>query len=326
LLINGDDMACRTTAEGYDMWKQLMQFMGPKESVGKTFFSRDFVEANSTTFRRLAEPLLREHETAAEMLAKARSGLSGGLPSSLSDPDCPQFFEQVCSVNMGLLRGLKRSGGAIGAADVVDDGRDGSIGARARELYRTAPASLRDRVMSEFVAEHGEVLHSLRLPWFVPESLGGVGLPAFWDTQTGVFRGPTYKDILVGGNILLNYRQQLRRGRSAVWRTHALAVARLPEMPEGAPSLSTDDRARAERVLGLMSVGVLLDSRIDLRQLFDARDQSGVNCLRVNERVWSRTVPLPKAVGRKYAPFVLADAKGEEPLPLVSEVVTGGER
>jgi hypothetical protein len=324
MLINGDDMACRTTLEGYDLWRRLMQFMGPEESVGKTYFSREFVEANSTTFRRLSEPLQRKHLTAAEMLALARVGVAGGVPSSLSDAKSPQFFEEVSSVNLGLLRGLKRSGGQVGVSDVVDDGRDGSLGARARELYRCSPPSLRDRVMSEFVAEHAEVLHSLRVPWFMPEWLGGVGLPAFWDTQTGTFRGPTVEDVRRGTDILLNYQHRLRRWRSPIWKTHQLAVSRLPEMPEGGAILSEQQRQRAEQVVGLLGVGCLLDSRVTLDQLFDPEAANASNCLRANERVWRKAVPVPMRVARAYRDFVLADRKREEPLPLVLEIWTGG--
>ncbi len=227
-------------------------------------------------------------------------------------------------MNMGLLKGLKRSGGAVGASDVVDDGRDGSLGARARELFRLAPPGLADRVMTEFVSEHKEVLEALRVPWFMPERLGGVGLPAYWDSRNGTYRGPTMMDIRKGVDILLNHQHRLRRGRSAVWKTHALAMQRLPEMPEGGAALSEQERERAERVVGLLGVGCLLDSRVQLADLFDPNASSASNCLRANERVWARAVPVPMDVARRFRDTALAEAKAAEALPLVLEVNTGG--
>jgi hypothetical protein len=149
MLINGDDAVFRSNAVGYRNWEILAAFVGMKPSIGKVYRSKHFLNINSTTYNYHADGF---YSTREKELVR---------------------FEHVKSVNLGLMFGLKRSGGKT---DAVDEGPT-SLGARARALVSDAPSELSEELVKRFIRGNHDALTTVNLPWFIPETLGGVGLP-----------------------------------------------------------------------------------------------------------------------------------------------------
>jgi hypothetical protein len=88
-------------------------------------------------------------------------------------------FELVPYPNMGLIMGLGRSGGKTDVRDDVanyDNPFVKSLGSRHHALLESCPESMRLRVHELFLLHNSETLSKTRVPWYIPESLGGVGL------------------------------------------------------------------------------------------------------------------------------------------------------
>jgi len=146
-VVNGDDGAVRAPAGFLPIWKDVASLCGLEPSVGKVYSHDTYLNINSTSFTLKGDHLVL-----------------------------------VPYVNLGLIMGMTRSGGVNkGVEKVADevDPRLGSIGARHHQLMESCPEDLRLSVHKLFVREHFELLKSVRLPWFVPEELGGVGLMPF---------------------------------------------------------------------------------------------------------------------------------------------------
>jgi len=158
LAINGDDAILRTTKIGQSLQERISQFVGLRPSVGKVYFSRTFLNINSTTYR--------YHENGYE-------GYQTVNPVTGRKSNRLRHFELRGYVNLGLLYGFTRSGGSEGST--VDTGY--SVGARCRDLIRGSPWFLREQILDDFIHKNYELLSSVQLPWFVPENLGGLGLP-----------------------------------------------------------------------------------------------------------------------------------------------------
>jgi len=144
LLINGDDCLFPISETGRTAWKALSTMAGLEESIGKVYYSKDFANVNSTNF-------VVDH--------------SGERDT----------FVQVGYVNMGLLYGLKRSGGQ-GAALAADF----DLASRQRELFALAPQVVSRSVLWKHFRRHNASALALftenRIPWFVPKDFGGLGL------------------------------------------------------------------------------------------------------------------------------------------------------
>jgi hypothetical protein len=195
LLINGDDCAFLASDTCRRAWEQIALMAGLEPSVGKTYWSREFVNINSTNF--VVEP--------EEFLVADTEDLTMGQPVDFltSDPHTATLYRlshelskrraaahvethltlhQVGYVNLGLLLGLKRSGGRAAAFDVDED-----MGSRQAELLSLAadcvdPVSLHRR----FLAENESQLDFFRkhhIPFYVPKQYGGLGLTPVGDYQ-----------------------------------------------------------------------------------------------------------------------------------------------
>jgi len=84
-------------------------------------------------------------------------------------------YKHIKYVNMGLLQGLRRSGGQLSL--VNDEGEWGTLGGLARQLIDDSPEDLKESVLCQFIHNNSEALKQFSLPWFLPEHLCGVGLP-----------------------------------------------------------------------------------------------------------------------------------------------------
>jgi len=142
LLVNGDDCVFRTNEMGKQAWRRICAAFGLKESVGKTYFSKRFLNINSTLFN-----------------------VKEGDPRRL-------YLEQVVYPNLGIAYGMKRSGNK-------NDELAGheTIGASVRWMVANAPPEMRDQLIMLFIDQNWKTLTQFNIPWFLPEHFGGLGIP-----------------------------------------------------------------------------------------------------------------------------------------------------
>jgi hypothetical protein len=215
--VNGDDVLARHTARGYQAWVRSTKYVGLSSSVGKTSQSRDYLNMNSTAFQR--------SENSGHLVRGARALRP-----------CP--FRQIPHVNSAILRGLKRSEG--GVSEVVSTGRDWTLGQNARYLVATCPKWVAEKVLRKFIFYNHDKLKSARLPWFIPEWLGGFGLPVLRalgpDFEPGDFQAlipglsPSVDDLKIASHILMNWgtTRPLTMPAAASWQIHKYVLSRLP--------------------------------------------------------------------------------------------------
>lgn len=285
LMINGDDCGLRSKQSVYEHWRKITTFVGLNESLGKTYRSREFIDINSTSFRRV-EPRKISYKRA---------------DGTTVNRDCP--FEQVKYVNAGLLLGMKRSQGGIGLNDQSDPRN--TVGVRAHELIRLCPEHLHTKVMRSFINTHRELLDTARLPWYIPEWLGGLGLPI------GPWGEPSELDLRLAHRVLLEWRNKRPVSiahQDANWKIWQLAAKNLPS-----PVYSKEKNLYTEQyneALGKQAVNLLFDSNYELKHLFDKENDK--NLVR---RAISHNAKLYKPRGRLPQPLSLAEIKYQSLYP-----------
>jgi len=154
LLINGDDGLLRCNYLTKTAWEQLSSLGGLQPSIGKVYYHNEYLNINSTSFL-----------------------FSNGV------------FEHLKYVNMGLVKGMTRSEGNLGISKVA--GREASnvenfpktVGSRHWELMDSCPDRIRVAVHRLFVKYNRDYLKVAGVPWWVPESMGGVGLKPFLNEE-----------------------------------------------------------------------------------------------------------------------------------------------
>lgn len=177
IIVNGDDCVFAALPRQIERWQQATKYCGLELSVGKTYYSDQWLIINSTLFRP-SRPIpcvstLRETD-------RDRSDWLT-LPSSLSVDTLPSHrcrFREVPFLNLSLMYGLKRSGSAdYDPSDAAKDPlRDGTIGARCSKLIRGLPTDVADYAYSAFISDHRKRLPET-ISWFTPSELGGMGIP-----------------------------------------------------------------------------------------------------------------------------------------------------
>jgi len=261
MLINGDDIVMKSKASVYKYWNRIMAFAGLEESVGKTFISRMFLNINS-------------------------QNLLHGIPSQVkwTYPDGTErlvleLYHMVKYVNFGLIQGLKRSGGAHGLDD--QDDPQSNLACRARQLIHKSPDWCRDQVMEMFIT-HNKYMMLARLPWFIPEWLGGYGLPLFGRHVISTV------DLRIASAILLNWKQRRPRPLRAAqpWWLRQLATAELPTPAQAKVKGVASENW--ERIVGWKTLDLLLDSNIALQDMLheDVARSAVKAAIRHNERLW----------------------------------------
>lgn len=207
--VNGDDGLLKTTKVGREIWGKISPFMGLNPSLGKVFFSREFLDINSTNFTYNPEGyecILDEHNKPIKKLRLGEKLTASQLQSIRNDADkllegrwnkgktALQFhevlgvdykmshFRATPFINCGLLLGVPRSIVKVSNADTSS--KEKSFGSVCRELIANAPESTRPAVMRKFLNVNKEFLTQCTtygVPWYVPENYGGLGLPIFGD-------------------------------------------------------------------------------------------------------------------------------------------------
>jgi len=257
MMINGDDCGMRGPADLYKHWRTITAFCGLKESIGKTYFSKSFVDINSTSFELKKEP----HNTTNNRGETVQT-----------------VFQLTQYVNAGLLLGLKRSQGVIGLSDQFSAN---NMGVRAHELLRLAPKELHNAAMKVFINKHRETLEKTRLPWYMPLWLGGVGLPA------GPWGGNSELDRRVASRILFNWKKErpIPINREELpWKTWLKAEAALPP-----PVFSKTKNEHTEAYSNAVSkkcIDLLFDSEVHLSDLHEELQAKGSRAIAHNAKLW----------------------------------------
>jgi hypothetical protein len=268
MAINGDDVVLRSKESVYPYWQKIAAWVGLEESIGKTYVSREFFNINSRTYIRLTAPIKYQTTCGDRTVTRERN------------------FTKVKFINSGLLQGMNRSS----VQDVeahIDDPRL-NIGAVAHVLVQETPEKVLPVVYDAFLERHKNALKRLRLPWFIPRWLGGLGLPPLGEKWTN-----SDLDLRIAARILFNWKKRkpiMLGSEGGPWRIRAEAEKRLPP-------LKTEDFANKdsihvqayERLLGLAGVNLLFDSNVQLSDLYDEKDPTRINlsAIRHNEKLWN---------------------------------------
>jgi len=149
MLINGDDIVFRSSESSYLRWLEQTKLGGLTSSVGKTYISDKFLCMNSTFYTHSADF------------------------SVLFDN---KLFNEIPTLNLALLFGLKKSGNEVG---VVDDGEERGacdLGACCTKLVEPWSICEKNLLIRSFLAENRHKFPQY-VPWFLPKSYGGLGLP-----------------------------------------------------------------------------------------------------------------------------------------------------
>jgi hypothetical protein len=158
IAINGDDALSKASALGVRLWTLISSFCGLKPSIGKVYYSDKFFNINSTTFN--FDP--------NGVFSRKELNITDGRTVIRT-----YHYEHVKYVNMSLLYDLSRSQGANTNSNLSPT----TFGSKCHELMRLTPDALKTSVMDNYIKLHLNVLERLCVPWFIPEYLGGLGLP-----------------------------------------------------------------------------------------------------------------------------------------------------
>lgn len=301
LLVNGDDGLLRCSLSTKLVWQQISSLGGLQPSVGKVYFHPNYLNINSTSFW-------------------------------FSD----QKFDPILYVNMGLVLGLTRSQGKVGSGlialkeegeTIFESSSGQSLGARHHELMKSTPDFLRFKVHALFVKKHRDVLTSVHVPWWVPESMGGVGLMPFVndnrsgyldDPVTGHRLGPSDEDLKCV-RVLLTSAKNL--GPRALPNSQPIEARRVwyDKLPPGINKLY-ELKSKAEE--SFSSALVFKRNQDDLFGLLDTSafylvpsrvtevldDLKPSKILRSNERVWKRLFNLQQQMKNFQGFSVIEDA------------------
>jgi hypothetical protein len=295
LLINGDDNASRQTKFGSEVQNKLGAFVGLHVSVGKDYLSRDFVEINSVQF---------SYSPDTPVPFKA---WRDGQEIVRYSP-----FNMVEFVRMGLLRGMKRSEvGVVGLSDVFTAAGSDNLGSRCTALIAGTPFELRELVMRMFIDSHREVLDRLRVPWFMPQWLGGVGLPCVFrytsDLDREVVFGPTDIDLRLGHAI---FHRMIATGQGplvsappSTWRVHKYIQSIVKMKCVDRSSVDDDTISRSDRLYAALACEAFLV--LPLHEMVDPNPTDpSIRTLRHNEKLWRVPKSLPGASYRLTLDFI----------------------
>lgn len=214
---NGDDCSFRANRVGQRAWENAARATGMAPSMGKYFFSSEFIQMNSAQFQVVSN---KPEESDLNPLAHT--------------------LELVPKVNMGLLAGLGRTTGSK-----VEKGNNpsnwgslNSISINSHTLINECAAEDKERVFKIYLNKNWEKLKSTRLPWFLPEHLGGLGLPIFPEYKTIVDGQekkpwvPTTLDLRLAASVYKHGRNISKRPEGVDWKVWEYAQKRIKHFPQ----------------------------------------------------------------------------------------------
>jgi len=294
LAINGDDAVMKIGLEGKKIWEKVGRFCGLTPSVGKVYYSKEFLNINSTTYN-FHKDGWEGYETFRKDGTKAYR---------------VRYFQHVKYVNLGLLLSLKRSGGA---ATLLDIGTELSFGARCTQLIADAPSSLQDKVLSTFIHLNSQKLKDFNIPWFIPEKFGGIGLPS-----AGKFAACD-KDLRLARKIF-EHSDMFKLPSKPLgvdWQTYRVAEKQFPV--EASAFVLNNDYVDAEAIdrntfLGWACIGLLFTEDINSLYKPDNKCATDVaNYYRKIQRTWKKalldkTIKFPEPFNPNNYPLIYDDS------------------
>jgi hypothetical protein len=200
---------------------------------------------------------------------------------------------------MGLLTGMKRNGGYFTTSDFSDGV---TFASRANDLLKSCPSYLRLEVYQIFLDNYRDILKKTRLPWFIPEWLGGLGLPIL-DPEK---QKNSEKDLRIALRIIMNWNKPGQRPvtlslQGAKWKIREAASRKLPD---SVVSMKEDGAVKAlDRLDGLAAIDLLFDSNFHLLDLYDEHGElaSPNGAVNHNARLWEPRGPKDPKTGKRDA-------------------------
>lgn len=298
LAVNGDDGLLKINFYGKILWEQISTYCGLSPSIGKVYFSSEFLNINSLSY--IYHP----------------EGWEGYVFYNQNHDPIHRIrhFELIKYVNLGLLFNLRRSGGSAGVRDTDERG---SLGSRVRDLVETSPVNLQERVLCQFLHSNRIQLRTTRLPWFIPEAFGGLGFPTVGKYQ------PSQKHLRLARMIYENPKKFPLPSKpvSAPWKVWQYATERFaPYRDSFLPSMSLVNRAKEsistfprviseQTLLGYFCIEALFRSQgiSSLYQLQENNNIMVVRYFRRLERVWKNALhssPYPEPFNQSRYPVL----------------------
>jgi hypothetical protein len=293
LAINGDDAVMKINEKGREIWAKIGSFCGLSPSIGKVYYSEQFLNLNSATFHYHREGFYSYYALDKKNECKRKRTCN---------------YELIKYVNLGLLFGLKRSGGKV---SVFDNDEFGTFGSKARKLISSCPDSLQERVLCQFLHIQNSKLKVARIPWFIPESLGGLGLPTVGTYQ------PCNKDLRLARKIYEHYKLP-SRPKPGQWKIWQVAQSRVKFVTGNAAASAAmflpdvhglNNVISESTLLGLYCVECLF--RSTPTELFAANADSSRGMtiwLRKIQGVWKKAllddIPFPEPFNMDRLPIV----------------------
>jgi hypothetical protein len=257
--INGDDNLSRLNQRGYHAWKEICSYFGLKSSVGKTFYSERFCNMNSTRF--------------------------------LYDPK-QQIYVHQPHINLAIVKGIKRSvgGSKMEYCSLKQDwGTLQSMGANATYAVTSCDPQDASRVYKMYLKLNWDKLSEARIPWFLPEHLGGLGLPIGYGKQ------PSKQDLKTAAVIYNNPERfpiPKKSGMKTAWKTWQYAQSRLPVFPKVnySTEFTTEKSGKhfvdEETIMGRLCMEAIFRLK-HIKQLLDTKE-SHSHKLRDMENIWKK--------------------------------------
>jgi len=301
MLINGDDCCIKGRWWLKECWNKITEFGGLAESIGKTYFSKKFLNINSLSFLR------REEEKTVEVITKENMRMPGPLDELDSyalangysiggraefddiakggyigsyEVERKSHLHVVKYLNLGLLKGIKRSGISTGLND-EDDSRS-NMSTRVEQMLEMSPDWMHGAIMKEFMYFNKEILDKTRLPWFIPTWLGGLGI------RPGIWGGPSDKDRSLARLILQNWSKvrPVAIGQGKIeWKTWIFAGKAIGKSEEVE---NKEDEEIFKTIVGLKCIDLLFDSNYSLEKLHvEAKEGAKVSrAIKKNSKLW----------------------------------------
>jgi hypothetical protein len=159
LMINGDDCLFLANRNCRDLWSIFGKIAGLEPSVGKCYYSKDFLQINSQNFMRVNPYVFYR------------------LTNTESDwPDAQPYwsnFKRIGKVLISLVEGNPRS---VAKGCDTDFFKIANLQARQSEILNLCPPELRQSTNNYFYQVNHELISSSGVPWYVDPSYGGLGL------------------------------------------------------------------------------------------------------------------------------------------------------
>lgn len=303
LLINGDDCLLRIKKLlGRKLWEAVTRIGGLETSIGKTYFSDTFCTINSTIFEN-RDGIWTEakYVNLGLMVGASRVAVQNKLELSFKKK---RLQEMMNRNQADKKKGLKLTFTEKRLSDIRHDilTRHPDIqvhqmGNISRELKRSCPEILWPVVKRRFIYFNARILKSAEgIPWFIPEWLGGLGLPCDSESERDEITRKCCS--LIKAKLAKNDKKFLVASPDKFdsWGMHKLVMAYMREHkfvePVSYKTMTTSDgvvrdiEAEYAMVYKYVTLNLLQERKLD--DLVLDVDRNYRSALRNNSSLWSK--------------------------------------